>query len=771
MITGSIVSVSIPQVAVGETIKATVKYTATNPGALYWKTWLIGYSSILGLKKILDETREIGSDGGRTKTFSLGSQPSSTVGISFFLFASDNASDSFNWSAFDTWMYYGYGLPDNIEYLGSSYAFATPGSAGLPDPEFRNLVVTGATSPVGVGDYCKISARWEYRGPAINKTIYGAIGNNGFWGFDEVLHNQATLTIPEKADWTAMTGSILIPITAAIDPGDSPYDVYVKLTGTGNDLISSAYEDIVVISGSSVPDSQARNLVITGYNAVVDPGAYCTLQVSFEYKGPSAALTLKGRIGNDGIWGFDVILDSSKGISVPESLDWKTITASISIYIGAGISPEDSPYDLKAYLTGTNIDIYSPTLADVLTVTGEDPVPDSEFRNLEVTGYTSPVNIGGACVIKVRYQYRGPAVSKTLYAAIGNNGFWGFDEILAASKTINIAQALDWEELEATVSITITDSLDPDDGPYDVYAKLTGAANDIESPALEDVIAVNGASPDPQYRNLSVLEVTSPIGIGGTCWVKCQYEYIGPKATQEIYAAIGNDGAWGFDEILHVSGSVDLPACPAWQIITSELAIEITGEIDPADSPYDVYFKVAGVVSPTATDVLTVEEGTGTGDITGKLTAAEPLAFNFADKVDIYVSFKAYCDDVIQQINGWSTRVTIVLGGLTGYDEQYHVGRDGSRDLQKIEVGDMPASSLTGKVTLEGRGGGDWVLLDQKDISVSLIGGETPEEPGEEGGGGEGWGWVVLAGLGILALAPNGSSEKPKKKTKAKKES
>ncbi|KKL06346.1 hypothetical protein LCGC14_2596950, partial [marine sediment metagenome] len=458
----------------GQTLKATVDYVATNPGALYWKTWLIAVSSQLNLRKMLDETRELGADGGRVKTYSLGTMPTVTTAISFFLFASDNASASWNWSAFDRWLDRGYNLPADVVYLGSDYKWVEPAAPALPDPEFRNMTVLSVSSPVDVGDKCYVACRWEYRGPAISKTLYASIGNSGLFGFDEILSASSERTILKSPSWRTMYATAVILITAALDPADSPYDVYAKLTGVGNDPIS-------------------------------------------------------------------------------------------------------------------------PTRENIITVIGQDPVPDAEFRNLSITNYTSPVAPGGHCTIDVRFEYRGPAVTKTLYAAIGNSGIFGFNEIVHGSKAISLPETMDWGYKTASVEVPITAALDPADGPYDIYAKLTGAANDILSPTLNNVVTVRGGGyPDPEFQQLQVVSATNPVQIGGTCWVKIRFQYRGPATTKDLYTAIGNSGIFGFDEILHASGVMNLPATPEWTSITSDLAIEITDAIDPFDSPYDLYAKLTG---------------------------------------------------------------------------------------------------------------------------------------------------------------------------------
>ncbi len=767
MITGSIRSVSITPVQAGQTLQATVDYVATNPGALYWKTWLVAFSYGMSLQKMLDETREIGEDGGRVKTYSLATMPSNTVSISFFLFASDQASASWDWNRFLAWLNYGASLPDGVEYLGSNYQTAAPADPPLPNSEFRNLTVLSASSPVDVGGNCVVTCRWEYRGPQIIKTLYAAIGNNGTFGFDEILNASEGLVIPESAAWTVMTGSVSIPITGALDPEDSPYDVYAKLTGTANDLISPVRNNIIAMAGPIIPDPEYRGLSITGYDASVEPGNYCNVQVAFQYRGPAGAKTLYAAIGNKGAFGFDEILHASKLLSIPESADWRNISASVQIYIDNGIDPEDSPYDLYAKLTGTGNDVSTGALENIITIIGQTPVPDAEFRNLSVTNVTSPVIQGGQCTVQVRFEYRGPTITKTLYAAIGNNGWLGFDEIVNGSVAINIQEALDWEYKTAQVQVPVTSAVNSDDSPYDVYAKLTGAANDITSAPLENVITVEGGGyDDPEFQQITVKSVTSPVQIGGTCWIKVGFQYRGPAITKTLYAAIGNSGLFGFDEILHASGDINLPAAAEWTPIESEIAIAITEALNPDDSPYDVYAKLTGpgndLISSAKIDAVEVQEGTGSGGITGAITAIDPLTFEIAAPIEILVDYNAYCDDAALQVTGWKTRVSIELSGLTDSVEQNHVGQEASVAGAVLAPGNMPNQKLTGRVVLEGQGEGDWQELYAKAITVS------PPGSGSGEGGTPGIAWAIAGGLILLAAGSGSSKKKPQKRTTSK---
>jgi hypothetical protein len=657
------------------------------------------------------------------------------------------------------------GGPGNDIISPTRYDILTVQGSGLPDPEFRNLVVESVTSPVTSGSVCTIRCKWDYRGPSIIKTIYAAIGNAGAFGFNEIIYNLSPVTIPECPDWVNMWFDLNVNITAAINPSGSPYDVYCKLIdGPGNDLISNYRLDILVVSGPIIPDPEYRGLQIIGYDQIVDHGGYCNVQVGFQYRGPAGSATLYGALGNSGVFGFNEIVNGTAVLSLPESADWRQISGTVSIYVDTTISPEGSPYDLYTKLAGPGADVQSPIIFNAVSVTGEDPIPDAEFRNLSIVDYTPSAAEGGHFRIDFRFEYRGPNFTKTLYCAIGNNGALGMNEVTHSSKTINISQALDWEFKTASIDVPVN-NLDPNGSPYDVYGKLIGAGNDIISPVLENVLTVEGGGyPEPEFQQLRVTDATSPVQIGGMCWIKVRFQYRGPVIQKTLYVAIGNSGAFGFGEIISAYGEMTLEPSADWADVDSEMAISITDAIDPEGSPYDVYAKITGpgndLISPAVTDIVTVQPGNGEGGITGAITSIQPLTFDVASPIELTVSYNAYCDDPVQQVTGWETRITVNLDGLSDSITHIHTGQDGSQQDLVLQPGDMPDKTLSGNIILEGGGGVNWIQLHKRAITVSPPG----SGPGEEG-----FDWGPVAIVGGLLLVAYAAGSTPKKKVPAKK--
>lgn len=173
--------VEIPPVAVGEEIKATIDFYAINPGALYWKSFLVVDSPGLNLKKVLDAAREVGQDGGRQKTYSLGIMPDKEIAISLFIFAHDDASYEWNWGEYQGWMH---DLSTNVTYLGSSYNFLNPATP-TPTPttppgdtgsdRFSGLITALSPAQVQVGKPIDITLSFSAYTESLQQQV------NGWW--------------------------------------------------------------------------------------------------------------------------------------------------------------------------------------------------------------------------------------------------------------------------------------------------------------------------------------------------------------------------------------------------------------------------------------------------------------------------------------------------------------------------------------------------------------------------------------------------------------
>lgn len=112
------------------------------------------------------------------------------------------------------------------------------------------------------GDIVRVTINFNYRGSALNFTLFCAIGNKGIT-FDEKAFATKTMSLPASADFLPYTAFVDIS-TAGMAP-QANYDLYAKLIGLpGADLYTPYYLDIIDVMGA--PEFQ--NFVITDYSKV-----------------------------------------------------------------------------------------------------------------------------------------------------------------------------------------------------------------------------------------------------------------------------------------------------------------------------------------------------------------------------------------------------------------------------------------------------------------------------------------------------------------------
>jgi hypothetical protein len=102
-------------------------------------------------------------------------------------------------------------------------------SAAQDGPDTAVGVLPGQPIEFTYGDRLHLGVSFDYRGHQMNVTLYGAIGTRGFAGFDEIIAAENPIPLPDSLlNFVPVTGSLEIPITADIDPGEK-YDLYVKI--------------------------------------------------------------------------------------------------------------------------------------------------------------------------------------------------------------------------------------------------------------------------------------------------------------------------------------------------------------------------------------------------------------------------------------------------------------------------------------------------------------------------------------------------------------
>ena len=126
----------------------------------------------------------------------------------------------------------------------------------------------------------------------------------------------------------------------------------------------------------------------------------------------------------------------------------------------------------------------------------------SQFGGIFVPLAAVQVKPGDSLRITCQYSHYGAAESVALYAAIGNSGWAGFDEVLHGSKTISVPEDTNWNYHEGYVDIAITSAISA--GVYDLYAKIDGGIPRVISPTLHDVVEVLAEIPEPEFGEITI---------------------------------------------------------------------------------------------------------------------------------------------------------------------------------------------------------------------------------------------------------------------------
>ncbi|MBA7678558.1 hypothetical protein ES703_86835 [subsurface metagenome] len=407
-------------------------------------------------------------------------------------------------------------------------------------------------------------------------------------------------------------------------------------------------ETTFIVAGEALPpEERFHDFRIVSYSKNSGPpvtppaalelevGDRCRVNVGFEHKGAAETGKFHAAIWTPQLWDpHDEILFKEQSFSVPSSAEWETAEYSVDIVITSAISP--GSYGLYCKIMGiTGADVFTPYYEDVITIVG---VPtEGIFSNLQIISYEDTLDIGDTCHVKVSFDYQGPRLTRTLYAAIWVWQLWDpHDEILKGSKTITVPESEVPTPYEDEISIPITTAIDPGGSPYGLYAKIChGIACvivDTKSPYLEEVITITGIPVKGEFKNFSISWSPDPavLNYGDKLTVTHHFDYRGPRYTgADIRTAIGNRHHtplpiipdW-FDEILYTIAHLE-PFGPNedWEGYDVDVDILITTAISPRVD-YDLYSKLTDIPGPDLydykDDIIEIVEAPPEGAITGK---------------------------------------------------------------------------------------------------------------------------------------------------------
>lgn len=345
-------------------------------------------------------------------------------------------------------------LPPAPAFATEETTFVVAGTAPPQEENFRNSLKIvsyskGAGTPITppgvldlkIGDTCRVNVAFDHTGPAVTGKLYSAIWYKSLLDpHNEVLKAEKSITVPASTDWVSYsTGYYVdIPITSAISKGT--YGLYAKIRAiTGGDVLSPFLEDVITIAGGG-PVAEW-----TMVQEVLD------ITVLPEAVAPPAVWTLVQEVT-----GITVLPEA---VTPPPPVGWNLVQE----VSGISVAPEAVTPPPPTEPTITNLVVADPYM-------------------------TSWIGRKGTVLITVLFDYVGPAITGRLYAAIGNKGAFGFDEVWAGEKILSIDQATSTEKRFASVAIPI---IDHGPGTYDLYCKIDGVPGpDIYSPYYLGTITI-----------------------------------------------------------------------------------------------------------------------------------------------------------------------------------------------------------------------------------------------------------------------------------------
>ena len=219
-------------------------------------------------------------------------------------------------------------------------------------------------------------------------------------------------------------------------------------------------------------------LVSPGSKLTVDPGDQIRVNVQFGYRGPAWRETLYSALYVRQWWGIDEVSDGAgaSSVDIPETPEKVNIAAYVLVPV-----PNRPGETFGIYAKLGNIP--SNYWDNVIEVSEEAPPPSPEVKDLQILSLPKSSWMGAVFNFSVMFKYRGPTVTRQLYAAIGNKNTW-FNEIITGIKSIPISGSTTWATRLGSVKVEINPPITP--GIYDLYAKINGEM----SPIYEDAITI-----------------------------------------------------------------------------------------------------------------------------------------------------------------------------------------------------------------------------------------------------------------------------------------
>jgi len=493
-----------------------------------------------------------------------------------------------------------------------------PELPGLPLPsKFAACIVQMGAQQVQVGGSVTIPFTYTHVGAAEVVVLLAAIGDDRpvyLGGFDEVWNAEKTVSVPVHAVPTVIRDSLTIQITPKFQ-GPGIYSVYAKVNHYIPKVMSPVLPNIIEVIGvPEVPELPGADIKDFNINLLTlgpfDPGSVGSVTATGKYKGRAqgGAITIELGTGVVGTFFSKFRLMPEIAVSFRESFDWQDFSFRGNFTVPANVE-KGQKYNLRATIQ-TFMDPTKESETDwgVIEITALPSIPSSQFSRVEIDAALGfpVVHTGETLQVPVNYTHIGKSDTVRVYAAIGDWGTtFGFDEKAHGETPITVPDDSVIRTRQATVNITIPAGLKA--GRIDVYAKVNGEQS---SPVLDRIHIVEIVPlQTSEFSGVSVFRWPSSTPRGGTLELAVSFNHEGEGESEWLYAAIGNEGVFGFDEKVTNQRAITVPGTPGIAVYRETITIQIPTTLSPGT--YDVYAKIGKgfrprAISPTRENVIRI---------------------------------------------------------------------------------------------------------------------------------------------------------------------
>lgn len=367
--------------------------------------------------------------------------------------------------------------------------------ADIADYDFQILT----PGPFNPGDTVSWRAVGVYKGRAQSGSLTIALG---LGSFAPIIIRFTLPTIPvnftESMDWSPFSFSGSFTMPPGVELGRT-YSVRARLEALEEPTQETDHDfniiRIVAAPPAPPPPPVLPSADIADYDFEVtagtfDPGDTVSWRATGRYKGRAqgGGLTISLGTGPVGTFITRFTLPSIP-VSFEEAYGWTDFSLSGNFTIPTNVE-RGQTYSIRARLEAfTEPTQETDTDWGIISIAAAVPVGPSVFSNVSVAYPRAPVRIGESVSLQVNFMHQGEAESEWLYAAIGNERFGIFDEILNNRKAITVPAEAAATFHSEVIDIPVTTAIRP--GTYDVYAKIgIGIRPRAISPTTHDVIRI-----------------------------------------------------------------------------------------------------------------------------------------------------------------------------------------------------------------------------------------------------------------------------------------